>query len=140
MHKTAVSWAKSYEKELSKRQSRRFNTACVAYDKKNDRYFYGRNGGIEKSNSEKNAILFGTEEKKGLLPEESATAYPVHNCAEIDAVNNALNAGAKIGDLALITIHTRIDKHGELKEACINCTRTLKGKININYSGWYKGE
>ncbi len=73
--------------------------------------------------------------KKGLLPGISFNRYAVGNCAEVDAVNNALNAGAKLGNLYMSTIHTTKFSFGCLKSACENCTYTFKGKITGNFAG-----
>ena len=62
--------------------------------------------------------------------------YEVGNCAEIHAINKALNDGAKLEKLKLYTIHTTRNNFGKPKKACENCTYALKGKIKKNYSGW----
>lgn len=138
---TAVTrWANKLAKELlkiSKRKRDSFNTASIVYDTKNDKYYYGRNNGIEINKSSKNAILFGDDNNPGILPEKSLNNYKVGNCAEVDAINNALNDGAKLGDLVISTIHTTKSKMGETKEACENCTYAFKSKLKKNYTGWY---
>lgn len=62
--------------------------------------------------------------------------YPVGNCAEADAINQALNAGARIENLHLTTIHTTKSQFGNYKESCENCRFAFKGKVKANYSGW----
>lgn len=41
------------------------------------------------------------------LPESSLNQYRLGNCAEVDAVNQALNSGANASDLYLYTINTK---------------------------------
>jgi len=135
-----VSWAKNKTDSLSPTQRAKFNTATVAYDESTGQYYYGRNAGIEKDNSTKNPMLFGDSNTPGLLPKESLNASKVGNCAEADAINNALNAGAKLEHLHITTIHTTKGSFGKSKPACQNCTYSFKGKIKRNYTGWYKKE
>lgn len=62
--------------------------------------------------------------------------YPVGNCAEVDAINQALNSGAKLENITIYTIHTTKGHVGRRKEACENCTFAFKGKIKKNHTGW----
>ena len=129
----AKSWATNRVdklKEKSKRQRDKFNTATVVYDVETGKDYYGRN------HAPKNKILFGGDKKPGLLPTEKLAKYDLGNCAEVDAVNKALNHGAKLKNLVMKTIHTTDSSFGENKAACANCTATFKGKIKKNYSGW----
>lgn len=118
---------------ISKNQRRDFNTASVVYDAESGKYYYGRNNGIEIKNDLKNEKLFG---ENGVLPKQSMNRYSIGNCAEVDAINQALNAGAKLENLSLSTIHTYKGHVGELKEACENCTFAFKNRIKENHSGW----
>ena len=130
-------WAKNKAENFSsKRQRDKFNTATVVYDVKTGKEYYGRNHGIIIDKAPKNKILFGDGKKKGILPEKSLNHYDVGNCAEVDAVNKALNDGAKLKNIVMKTIHTTEKSFGNNKEACENCTATFKGKIKENYSGW----
>lgn len=52
------------------------------------------------------------------LPESSLNQYRLGNCAEVDAVNQALNSGANASDLYLYTINT---KNNVSKPVCENC-------------------
>ena len=134
-----VLWAKEQVSELEKksnRQREKFNTASIAYDESTGKYYYGRNGGIEKNASPKNPILFGDSTHEGILPKESLNIYKIGNCAEVDAINNALNNGAKLENLHISTIHTTKDNMGKPKAACENCTYAFKGKVKRNYTGW----
>lgn len=136
-----VLWAQKQAEELeqiSKRQRDKFNTASVAYDESTGKYYYGRNNGIEKNGTVKNPILFGDSTHDGILPKQSFNDYKIGNCAEVDAINNALNAGAKLENLHLSTIHTTTGSMGQKKPACMNCTYSFKGKIKRNYTGWHK--
>ena len=117
-----------------------FNDCTVVYDVSTGKYYNGRNHGIEIDHSKKNPILFGDANHKGLLPDKSLNHLSVGNCAEIHAVNKALNDGAKLKNLKMYTIHTTKSCFGKAKPACKNCTYTLKGKIKENYTGWEKEE
>lgn len=136
MHKRLTSWARSMQSMLKGRQKKRFNTACAVVDTESGQIFYGRNRGIEETDSPKNPTLFGDEVRGGILPSTSLNGYSVGNCAEAHAVNSALNAGTKLENLQMITVHTTRKCFGELKEACENCTYAFRGRIKGNYSGW----
>ena len=139
LHSRVTSWAQDTADRLSaesKKQRDKFNTATVVYDVTTGKYYNGRNHGIEIDHSKKNPILFGDTNHKGLLPEKSLNRLPLGNCAEIHAVNKALNDGAKLKNLKMYTIHTTKSGFGKSKEACENCTYTLKGRIKKNYTGW----
>ena len=101
-------------------------------------YYYGRNGGIEKNGSPKSPILFGDSTHDGILPKQSLNNYKIGNCAEVDAINNALNAGAKLENLHITTIHTTPGNMGEYKRACENCTQSFMGRVKRNYTGWHE--
>ena len=136
-------WAKEEADNLSnisKRQRDKFNTAAVVYDENTGKDYNGRNHGIEIDKDPKNPILFGDETRTGLLPEKSLNAYAIGNCAEIHAINKALNDGAELGNLKIYTIHTLKSNFGKPKPACENCTYALKNKIKENYSGWFEGD
>ena len=143
LHSHVSTWAENTANRLeniSKRQRDKFNTATVAYDESTGKYYNGRNHGIEIEHDKKNPILFGDKSHSGLLPKESLNHLAVGNCAEIHAVNKALNDGAKLSDLKIYTIHTTKNSFGKEKEACENCTYTLKGNIRKNYTGWKDGK
>ena len=138
-----VSWAQRKAEELaaiSKTQRDRFNTATVVYDESNGKYYYGRNNGIAKDGSPKNAILFGDETHEGILPKHTLNDYVIGNCAEVDAINNALNDKAELKNLHITTIHTTPSSMGKSKPACKNCTYSFKGRIKRNYTGWHQEE
>lgn len=138
-----TSWAEDTAEKMSKisnRQREKFNTATVVYDENTGKYYNGRNHGIEIDHEKKNPILFGDSNHDGLLPKSSLNRYELGNCAEMHAVNKALNDGAKLEDLKMYTIHTTKSSFGKPKEACENCTYTLKGRIKENYTGWKDGE
>lgn len=120
---------------ISNSKRKAFNTACVAYDSKTGKTYYGRNGGIELSGTAKNPTLFG---EGGLLPDRSLNHLIRGNCAEVDAINNALNDRAELKNLYIYTIHTDKRRFGTSKDACENCTAAFKGKVKRNYTGWYK--
>lgn len=139
-HDHVVSWAEQKASELSSTQRSKFNTATVAYDESTKKYYYGRNAGIEKDEHPKNLILFGDDKQQGLLPPQSLNAYKIGNCAEVDAINSALNDGAKLKNLHITTIHATKNSMGQSKPACENCTYSFKGKVKRNYTGWHKEE
>jgi len=136
-----VLWAQKKASELESKSMtlrRKFNTATVVFDERTGKYYYGRNGGIGHSDEKRNPILFGDDYTEGILPKASLNKYPIGNCSEVDAVNKALNAGAKLQDLHITTIHATPRDMGKSKSACKNCTYTFKGKVKRNYTGWYK--
>lgn len=133
------SWAKKLLVSLPNSAKKKINTACVAYDETTGKYYYGHNGGMNRADFIKNPLLFGEDGHSGLLPSKKISKYEVGNCAEVDAVNSALNAGSKLSNLHITTIHTTKTQFGNYKEACENCTYSFKGKVKENYSGW-KGD
>jgi hypothetical protein len=143
-HKMVTSWAQDLASELegqSKRKRDGFKTACVAFDEETGELYYGRNGGINRdaSNVTKNPVLFGDSKHEGILPSKSLNAYPTSwNCAETDAINKALNSGAKLENIHIYTISTTKRGFGSDKESCINCKTAYKGRIKKNNTGWTK--
>lgn len=146
LKKKVIKWAKQEIeklKKISKRKRDDFKTACVVFDEENGKYYYGRNGGINKdaSNVEKNPVLFGDEKHDGILPKESLNRYPTSwNCAETDAINKALNDGAKLENLHIYTIDTTEKGFGKDKKSCENCEYAYKGRIKKNCTGWKSDE
>ncbi len=140
MHLSVKAWAIQKSKELTGKAKKNFNTACVAYDQEKHKLYYGRNAGYRENGYIRNPILFGDSSNNGILPKHSLNKYPVGNCAEVDAINRALNDGAKLENLHITTIHTTKKHFGKYKESCENCTYAFRDKIFINYSGWKRGE
>ena len=103
----AFEYAKNIFENWTKLEKTKLNTVAVVYDEENDKYYYGMNRGIELHHTPKNAILFGDDKHKGILPTTSFNNYPVGNCAEVDAINNALNAGAKLQNLHMTTLDVK---------------------------------
>ncbi len=56
------------------------------------------------------------------LPEKLMNGYRIGNCAEVDAVNQALINGTNVSNLYLYTINT---KQNIPKEMCANCIYTF---------------
>lgn len=141
MHHRVQNWASRVRNRLTGAEKKYFKVACVVYDDKTKRFYYGRNGGINSPNVKKNPILFGDGKKKGILPEKSLNSYKVGSCAEIDAVNKALNHGSRIENLHILVIDARKQPKffGNYMKSCENCTATLKGRVKENYSGWENG-
>lgn len=136
MHERVKTWAENEIETLetkSKRQREKFNTASIVYDKETGKYYYGKNKGALAPGVQKNEQLFG---EKGVLPKKSFNAFEIGNCAEVDAINQALNNGAKLENLYMYTIHTTKTNFGMGKKACENCTFAFKGRIKENHSGW----
>lgn len=81
--------------------------------------YHGQNRALSKGNI--------NPELQSLLPQESLEAWETHNCAECDALNNALNAGAKVEDLEMHTLKLN-RKTGKLENfpRCNNCKITTK--------------
>ena len=131
-------WAKQKLASLGKRKAKDVNTAAVAFDESTGKMYFGVNKGISLNRSKRNPIIFGDGERPGLLPRESLNNYPLGNCAEVDAINSALNDGARLENLHIYTIHATKGKFGQPKCACENCTYAFKGRIKTNNSGWSK--
>lgn len=137
-HERVKSWAARKRNELTGKARKTFNTACVAYDDETGKCYYGRNGGYLEKDYKKNPVLFGDLTHTGMLPKKSLNKYPVGNCAEVDAINRALNDGASIRHLHITTIHATKSQFGEYKVSCENCKYAFQGKVRANYSGWKK--
>lgn len=128
------SWARQKADELSrisKRKRKDFNTACIACDVETGRKYYCRSAGVELSGAPKNPLLFGSKGTAGLLPQASLSHLKVGNCAEVDAVNQALNNGAHINNLRIRTIWADEKHFGQDKPACLNCTHTFMGRVKV---------
>lgn len=83
--------------------------------------FYGESGAIpKKKRTDKNFKIHDELEK--LLPAETAEFWVVDNCAEVDAVNQALHSGSKIETLIMTTIRVQTDKPEPM---CKNCKTTM---------------
>ena len=116
-------WAKMETKlaeKISKRKADRFNTASVVYDSGTGKYYYGMNKGLQISGDKLNETLAEA------LPKQSLNQYRVGNCAEVDAVNQALNNGSFMENLYIYTINT---KTGVGKQMCENCVYTFEDKV-----------
>ena len=121
MHNAVTEWSKMEESLTnSKRQLDRFNTATIVYDAPTGNYYYGMNRGVQISGESLNGSL------ESWLPERSLNQYRLGNCAEVDAVNQALNHGADINNLYLYTINT---KSYASKAMCENCAYTFADKV-----------
>lgn len=145
-------WAEKEYNNMTCSQRRDFSVACVAYDETTGKYYYGRNQGDLAPGYKPNSKLYGDSNHKRLLPTDSQCNNRVGNCAEVDAVNTALNDGAKIENLHLTVITVKNPKNrrprsskgisptkeffGDYKKSCKNCTDTFKNAVKENYSGW----
>jgi RHS repeat-associated protein len=113
----AYSYASELFKTTPKGSLPRAVTAIV--DLKTGKSFFGTSGSLEEG-----AINPALKE---LLPKESLEAWKVHNCAECDALNKALNAGSKLEDLEMHTVKIS-STTGKLEDftRCQNCRITTK--------------
>lgn len=135
--KQVVAWAQDVVRRMgenvSKRKRDKFNTACVAFDETTGQLYFGRNGGIDRFGPDLHPAI------KNILPPENYAGFPTTwNCAETDAINNALHAGATLGNLHIYTINTRPRNFGADKASCANCTYMYKGRIKKNNTGWHE--
>lgn len=138
-HRRVKSWAEEKHNDLTGKAKKNFNTACVVYDEATGKFYYGRNGGYREEGYVKNPLLFGDSSQPGILPKSSLNKYPVGNCAEVDAINRALNDGADLRNLHMTTIHATKSQFGSYKVSCENCKYAFFGRIKENYSGWKDG-
>ncbi len=129
MRDDVMSWAKAYREKLpSNSQLTDFNKACAASYKKSDgtiETMFGRNGGV--LNTQKSYPTMSAEKGLGLHPElqkrlPANTQWPnVANCAECDAVNQALHNGAKWEDIQIHTIDIRPNGTMTDRVRCSEC-------------------
>lgn len=106
----------------SNNQLREFNTATILYNKATGKYYYGANKGIAVSGSEIHPTLAAK------LPETSTNSYKLGNCAECDAVNQALHDGANWSDLQMHTVGVQWNTGATFpKPLCSNCEITFEG-------------
>jgi len=128
----AIEYAQKLLNGENKKIKKIVNTVTLAYDENTGKIYYGCNHGIELNNAPINPIL------QSLLPKTSLNQFPLANCAECDAINNALNGGSKLENLHIYTISATKKKMGIPKPSCENCTYAFKGKVKSNNSGWIK--
>jgi hypothetical protein len=106
----------------SNRELREFNTATVVYNKFTGRHYYGANRGIFVKGDEIHSTLAAN------LPEVSTNNFKLGNCAECDAVNQALTDGSKWSDLQMHTVGVEFKTGNTFpKPLCSNCEVTFKG-------------
>lgn len=88
----------------------------VAIDQKTGKKYYGMSGSKPENI---HPIL------RKQMPADSHELWPINNCAEFDAVNNALKGGAKkMEDLHVYTVRTA---NNQPETRCENCKITTKG-------------
>jgi hypothetical protein len=135
MRDDVMAWAKVYIQKLpSTRQLEKFNKASAASYKKADgsiETMFGRNGGVLNIQASYPTIsaekgLFLHPELAKRLPENSMWPNTA-NCAECDAVNQALHNGAKWEDIQIHTIDIRAN--GTMTDViqCSDCQNIFKG-------------
>lgn len=112
-------WAKAYKKSFEK-EGGRISVVSSAFDDATGMSYYGVNRGYFLSGEKLNPQL------AKLMPGVSLNDYPLGNCAEFQAINRALNAGAKLKNLHVYTmkITTKMPFI-----ACENCTFMFNGKV-----------
>lgn len=135
MRTSVINWAENYSKSIiSQRQINRFNKATVASYKKADgtiEIVHGRNGGV--LNTETSYPTISAQKELGLHPDladklPETTKWPnTANCAECDAVNQALHNGAKWDDIQIHTI--KRTESGDWVDVirCDECQDIFKG-------------
>jgi hypothetical protein len=134
MRDDVITWARNYRETITSiTQRKNFSKACVASYRKSDgtiETVFGRNGGILET--QKSYPTISAEKKLGLhpdlakrLPENTQWPNPA-NCAECDAVNQALYNGAKWEEIQIHTIDVRPD--GAMKDVirCEECQDIFK--------------
>lgn len=102
--------------------------SSIVYDIANDRCYYGRSNW---GSCNINAQL------ESLVPSDSLTGWSdVYNCAEMDAINQALNDGSNLRNLQIYTVYT---KTGDSAVMCSNCFYTFANDniSNVYESGFY---
>ena len=108
--------------------SSRPTCSSVVYDTVKNSYYYGRSNWA--------GISINTE-LEALVPSESLASWNnVYNCAEMDAINQALNKGSNLEYLQLYTVYT---KTGNPAVMCENCFYSFaNGNVsNVYESGFY---
>ena len=103
--------------------------ACVsvAYDTSTGTPYYGYSGKTWTPNPT----------LQEMVPNVSYEEWPnVLNCAEMDAVNNALNNGACVDYLEIVTISRRT---GEVRTMCSNCFFSFVGRAFTPTESGYIG-
>jgi len=134
MRKDVMDWAKAYQDKLpSITQKAKFNKATAASYMKDDgtiETVFGRNGGV--LNTEASYPTISAEKNLGLhkdlasrLPADTKWPFTA-NCAECDAVNQALWNGAKWEKIQIHTIDIRPD--GTMSDVirCSECQDIFK--------------
>lgn len=132
-HKQVTAWAEDVVARINAAggDRDRFNTACVAFDESTGQLYYGRNGGVDRFGPDLHPAI------KDILPPQNLEKWPsTWNCAETDAINNALHDGASLSNLHIYTISTRSRSFGRDKTSCKNCTHMYKDRIKKNNTGW----
>ena len=112
----ALAHAKELQ-QLPRRKGPRATSAAV--DVKSGAIYYGESGTISNNI---NPILANQ------MPMVSRTSWVVPNCAEFNAVNNALNAGAKLENLVVTTVKVRTLT---LMPMCKNCQISIQGVLLV---------
>jgi hypothetical protein len=109
----AASRAAELKSTLPKGELPRATSAAV--DAKTGTVYYGDSGSV--SNNINPAL-------QSRMPPSSLEPWSIGNCAEFNAANNALNAGARLKDLVITTVKV---KTGDPFEMCRNCALIFKG-------------
>lgn len=109
-----VSLARTHADEVVA-AGRRPTMVSAAYDSRSGGVFFGESGSVS---SNIHPTL------RGQMPRSSLEPWPVGNCAEFNACNAALHAGANLDDLSYATVRTRT---GVPEPSCGNCQVSLRG-------------
>jgi hypothetical protein len=114
-------WSRMKLALASSKERRMFNTATVVHDMRSGRYYFGMNKGVTYSGVPLHRTIADR------LPKVSRNKYELGNCAEVDAVNQALTDGAQWSNLEMHTIGIRKDGSTFVKQLCENCLETFGG-------------
>lgn len=143
IEKQKKEWENKEDWEPRTRRSvrRSFMTACAAYNETTGKCYFGRNKGllhkIKNLSNTINGTLASLLPVKTLVQFQNESNVPEQdpcNCAEDDAINQALEDNSKIGDLSIMVVSAvKTDRN---KPACKNCTFAFKDRVARNYSGW----
>ena len=100
----------------------------IAYDSNTGRAYYGRNYWCDSPNPD-----YIHPALQHYVPSENLEGWWVYNCAEMDAVNQALWHGSDLGDIQLYTYNNMRASDGYM---CANCSSTFLGSpVNTVFEG-----
>lgn len=117
----AAKEAKKWADELAQKSKKKPHVITVVVDSKTGKVYKGTNKGVKNLDDVDDAL-------KKKLPNPSKEKWSSHNCAEVDAYNQALKDGAKWEDLQHHTLGRGENGSFGSKAPCRNCAETFLGK------------